>query len=338
MNLAKSFHYGIHNNKLESHLKSQLARIGENAKLDVDLSISRNLTDPGVILDEASAEVDLLKEEVQKDLNPEIDKMTEEINQTNIEALQNVTAVQEVELNKQMGRVEVDIKRTKLSYDWSMYKWYVLAIIILCSIDALANYSSLQILVKILLLAIIFAMVIAGGLSYASHVLGSKIQSSTTVLKKCLWFIGGLLSAGIAFYMLGSLRYSYMANSGLTTFSPFLWMLFNDFFFCIALLLASTKLPTKEQFLEHRNLQELKKQWMSLKNNREKLLSDLQRKEEQINECKQKREAFWTYRDELIIFLEKAKEHLHAMCKKEFAIKSGQAPIEILSISKGSEK
>lgn len=126
-----------------------------------------------------------------------------------------------------------------------------------------------------------------------------------------------------------------MHNTGFAS-SPFLWMLFNDFFFCVALLLASMKLPTKEQVLENRDLQEKKKQLMQLKQDKETLLTELAKEEKRINDCKQKRETFRTYREGLIFHLDKEKERIHAMCLKEFALKSGYVPVKTIAIFKNA--
>lgn len=173
METNNSHRFGIQVKELERFLKTEIFRIGDKAKQDTDIAVSQNLTDPAVVLNEVTAETEVLKEEVNKNLTPEIDKLSEEIIQTNIEALQNATAVHEEQLNKKIGSVEVDVKRSRLSYDWSKYKWIILAIVALCSIDAAANYSSFQVLTKSLLGAIILSLAIAIGLSYASHVIGS---------------------------------------------------------------------------------------------------------------------------------------------------------------------
>lgn len=336
MNLIK-FIYGIRDKVLERHLKTEIIRIEENAKQDTGIAFSQNLANPQVVLNEVSAETDVLKEEATKTLNPEIDKLSEEIDQTDLEALQNATADQEEKLNRNISGQELDIKRTTLDFDFQKLIWTMVAIVALCSIDAGANYSSFQVIAKNLLGAIFLAIAVAIALSFASHVIGMKMRSAMTVITRWLWFAGGLAGAGIVFYLLGTLRQEYTGTSHGFATSPILWMLFNLFFFAVALLLASTKLPTKEQRLAYVALQEKKKQLVDFKREKEALLSALRKEEERINQCRQKLEAFLTYRDELLSSLDKETERINAMCLKEFELKGGRAPVKALLTSKNKK-
>lgn len=133
-------------------------------------------------------------------LNPEIEKLIEEISQSNIEELKESTKGKQEANQRKIGTLEVDIKRTKLSYDWKNYSWIKIAIISLCSIDALANYSSLQVLVSNLLVAIILALAVAIGLAFGAHILGSKIRFAMTLKEKAIWFAVGFIGASAVFF------------------------------------------------------------------------------------------------------------------------------------------
>ncbi|HRF75743.1 MAG TPA: hypothetical protein PLJ00_03300 [Chitinophagales bacterium] len=336
MNLFK-FTYGIRDKVLERRLETKITRMEDNAKQDTGIAVSQNLTNPQVILTEVAAETDVLKEEVTKTLNPEIGKLTEEIEQTDLEALQSVAKGQEEQLNHKISALEVDIKRTTLDFDFKKLIWTMVAIVALCSIDAGANYSSFQVIAKNLLGAIMLAIAVAIALSSSAHTIGMKIRTASSTLMKRLWFFGGLAGAGVVFYFLGMIRQEYTGKADGFANSPLLWMCFNLFFFAVALLLAATKFPTKEQRLAYVALQDKKKQLASLKNEKETLLNALRKEESRINECRQKLEAFLTYRAELLSSLDKEKERINAMCLKEFELKGGKIATKVSFTSKNNK-
>ncbi len=334
MNFKNSRLFGIWVKVLERHLKTKISDINDNAKEDVGIAISQNVSDPQSILNEVAAETEVLKEEVAKTLNPEIDKLAEESNQSNLEGLQNATAEQTTQIERKISGLEVDIKRTKLTYDWNKLIWVSVAIISLCTVDAASNHPSFQVITGSLLAAILLSIAVAASLSFAAHAIGAKIGSPTSAITKRIWFAGGLVGGGIVFYMLGILRRTYLGDEHSFANSPFLWMCFNLFFFAVALIIASMKLPAKEERLAYNNLREKKKQLNTLKQDKEKLLSALRKEEERINECRQKLESFRKYRDELLISLDKEKERINAMCLKEFELKGGKVPVKGLLTSK----
>lgn len=336
MNLFK-FAYGIRDKVLERRLETKITRMENNAKQDTGIAVSQNLTNPQVILTEVAAETDVLKEEVTKTLNPEIGKLTEEIEQTDLEALQSVAKGQEEQLNHKISALEVDIKRTALDFDFKKLIWTMVAIVALCSIDAGANYSSFQVIAKNLLGAILLAIAVAIALSSATHVIGMKIRTVSSTLMKRLWFLGGLIGAGVVFYFLGMIRQEYTGNADGFANSPLLWMCFNLFFFAVALLLSATKSPTKEQRLAYVALEDKKKQFAALKSEKETLLNALRKEEARINECRQKLETFLTYRAELLSSLDKEKERINSMCLKEFELKGGKTATKVPFTAKNNK-
>jgi hypothetical protein len=322
--------FGIRVESLEFQIKSVIDRVGKKAIHDTDIAVTQQLESISVILNEISAEMAVLMNEVKKILNPEIDNLNEQINQSNISGLQQITAKQEDESNRKIGSTEVDIKRMKITYDWSKIVWLRLAILALCTIDSALNYSSFQVIAHNLLVSIVISIAVAIGLALAAHLIGSKMQMAESKKIKQLWFGGGLLGAGVVFLMLGFLRKTYVGGASTFSNSPILWMLLNLFFFTVALLLAYMKLPTKEQALELKNMDDKKKLLESLKRDKEIILAELAGEERRINDCRQRIESFRKYRDELLNALESEKERLHTMCIKEFTLKSGNASINSL--------
>ena len=156
-----SFQFGIRVVELENFIKAEIQKIKAKAHQDIDIAISQGILTINLLLHEVSASFEVLKEFVNQRLNPEIEKLTEEISQTNIEELKEIIKSKQDANQKKIGTLEVDVKRTKLSYDWKNYKWIKIAILSLCSIDAMANYSSLQVLVSNLVIAIILALAVA---------------------------------------------------------------------------------------------------------------------------------------------------------------------------------
>jgi len=319
-----SFQFGLRVVEIENFITAEIQKIKAKAHQDIDIAISQGILTINLLLLEITAFFEVLKEHVNQRLNPEIEKLTEEISQTNIEELKEITKSKQDANQKKIGTLEVDVKRTKLSYDWKNYKWIKIAILSLCSIDAMANYSSLQVLVSNLLVAIILALAVAIGLAFGAHILGSKIRFAKTLKEKVIWLSVGFIGASAVFFYLGMQRQVFSDDGSTFSNSPILWMLFNDFFFIIALLLASTKLPTREQVLEFNEFNDKKNQILQLKHQNAELDKALQIEESKVNENKQKLEAFKKYKEGLLMSLDKEKELQHATCLKEHELKNGR--------------
>jgi hypothetical protein len=315
----KQIYYGIQDKKLERYLDTKVILIKEKAKLDTDIAVSRNITDLTVIFNEISAE---------------IDKLDAEIIQLQTLLLQSTTEQRIMLLNKLISSAEVDVKRCKTSYDRSKYKWVIFAMATLCSLDAVINHSSFQVLVENLLVSILLSALIAIGLTWASHAIGLKVRNAQTKQLGRLWFIGGLIGSASFFYMLGILRQTYMDGSNSYANIALLWCILCNFFFGVSILIGITYLPTKAQQLEIKVLEEKIKIVLDLESKKQSLIDEEKKVIDKKNELVQTLEGFRTYKNACIVKLEKEKECTYAMCHTEYVLKIGIAPVKIISLSK----
>ncbi|MBK7357749.1 MAG: hypothetical protein IPI45_13610 [Saprospiraceae bacterium] len=327
------FYFGIRVESLENYIKTNLTELREKTLQSTDLIVHQGLKDTLVIQHEIATAIEVLKAHVSKTLNPEIEKLAQEILQANLEELKLQT-VREVDLiDQKINNIEVDIRRIKITYDWPAYYKVWAGIIALCFIDTIMNYSSYQVVARNLILAILLSALTAYGLSTSAVTIGKRMQKAMTVKAKWIWFLSGIVGGGIAFFGLGLLRQTYLRDNGSLANSPFIWMLLNDFFYAIAILLAYTKLPTdaqeKEKQLKDQKLQEIEK----LKAEKRHLLDKLENEVKRIHECKQKLEGFKIYRSDLFNQLDSERDHIVSNCNREFTIKSGsrsQQPPQLL--------
>lgn len=317
------FYFGLRVESLEKDLHTNLTELREKVLQSTDIAVHQGLKDTLVIQHDIATAIEVFKSQVNKTLNPEIEKLAQEILQSNLEALQLQTAHEEGVLNQKINNIEVDLKRTKNTYDWSSYYKVLIGIIALSSIDALMNYSSYQVIAKYLLFAILLSVATAVGLSISAHTIGKRMQKALTSKAKWIWFLSGLFGGGVVFFGLGLLRQTYLRDHGLLANSPIIWMLLNNFFFAIAILLAYTKLPTEIQEKEKQLRDERIKQIEQLKKEKQALLDKFAVEEKRIHECKQKLESFRIYRNELLSKLDSERDHLMSNCIREFTIKSG---------------
>jgi hypothetical protein len=327
------FHFGIRVDSLENYIKTNLTELRDKTLQSADLIVHQGLKDTLVIQHEIATAIEVIKAHVSKTLNPEIEKLAQEILQTNLEELKLQTAREVDLIDQKINNIEVDIRRIKITYDWSSYYKVWAGIIALCFIDTIMNYPSYQVLAKYLLLAILLSALTAYGLSTSAVTIGKRMQKALTAKAKWIWFLSGILGGGIAFFGLGLLRQTYLRDTGLLANSPFVWMLLNDFFFAIAILLAYTKLPSdaqeKEKQLRDQKVYEIEK----LKAEKKQLLDKLEIEIKRINECKQKLEAFKIYRTDLFNQLDSERDNIVSNCNREFTIKSGsrlQQPPQLL--------
>lgn len=323
MKNENDFLFGIRVQELEHFITSKIAEARSKLLQSTDVAVHQGLTDTGVIENEITTEIEVVKSHVNKTLNPEIEKISHEILQSNFETLSEQTSTEELNLNQKINNVEVDLKRSKSTYDWTNYYTVMIGILALSSIDAIMNYSSFQVIAKYLIVAILLSAATAVGLTVAAHTIGKRMQSASTSKAKWSWYIAGLIGGGVVFFCLGLLRQTYLRDSGLLINTPFIWMLLNNFFFGISILLAFTKLPTNEQEDEKQYRDDKQKQLAKLKQEKNSLLELLRNEESKLNENKQRLEAFRIYRNELLIKLDTERDYLIATCRKEFAIKSG---------------
>ncbi|MBK8954988.1 MAG: hypothetical protein IPM34_05455 [Saprospiraceae bacterium] len=329
----KEFYFGIRVESLEYYIKTNLTELKEKTLQSTDLIVHQGLKNTLVIQHEIATAIEVLKAHVSKTLNPEIEKLDQEIQQADLEGLKIRTAPEVDIIDQKINNIEVDIRRIIISYDWSSYYKVLIGIVALSSIDALMNYSSYQVIAKYLLFAILLSVATAIGLSLASHTLGKWMQKALTTKGKWIWFLSGLLGGGVVFFGLGLLRQTYLRDTGLLANSPIIWMLLNNFFFAIAILLAFTKLPSdaqeKEKQLKDQKLQEIER----LNAEKKLLLDRLENEVRRIHECKQKLEGFKIYRTELFNQLDSERDHIVSNCNREFTIKSGsrlQQPPQLL--------
>lgn len=318
-----TFNYGISDKALESHLETEITRINADAKQDVGFAASKNMDDIEPIINEVNAETDVLITYVGQTLDPETEKLKTEIDQAGIEMVRT-TANEEVKtIDKQINAVEIDIKRTRLDYNWAKKKWVNLTIYFLVAIDCLTNFRSFQVVMENLLLSLILAIAIAFGLNAAVHQIGHRIQKAKTRKERIIVFIIGVFSGAIIFFGLGILRNIFYEDSGTMLTSPVWWAVWNTFFYTIAILIAITQWPTNEQILAYEQLKVRKKELQVLQNQKAGIIKTLKSEEAKCQECKQKLATFEKYREALIESLSKERDRIIAMCRKEFALKNG---------------
>ncbi len=327
------FYFGIRVESLENYIKTNLTELRTSTLQSVDMLVHQGLKDTLVIQHEIATAIETFKAHVNKILNPEIEKLDQEIQQTDLEGLRLKTAHEIDIINQKINNIEVDLKRSKITYNWSTYYKVLIGIVALSSIDALMNYSSYQVIAKYLIFAIILSIATAIGLSISAHTIGKRMQKALTVKDKWINFLSGLLGGGIVFFGLGLLRQTYLRDIGLLANSPLIWMLLNNFFFAIAILLAYTKLPTDIQEKEKQVRDQKQEEIEKLKKEKQALLDKLEMEIKRINECEQKRESFKVYRADLLNQLDTERDHIISNCNREFVIKSGsklQAPPQLL--------
>ncbi|MGB5026200.1 MAG: hypothetical protein WBO44_12670 [Saprospiraceae bacterium] len=92
-----------------------------------DIAVHQGLKETGVLQIEIATAIEVLKSHVNKTLNPEIEKLVQEILQSILETLKNQTAYEEGVLNQKTNNIEVDVIRIKITYHWPTYIDYILA-------------------------------------------------------------------------------------------------------------------------------------------------------------------------------------------------------------------
>ncbi|MBK7233819.1 MAG: hypothetical protein IPH93_16550 [Saprospiraceae bacterium] len=109
MKKENSIHFGIRVEELENYINSRIIEARSKLLQSTDLAVHQGLKDTGVLENEASTEIEVLKSHLNKTLNPEIQQLAQEISQSNFEVLGNQVPYQENNLNQKINNVEVDL-------------------------------------------------------------------------------------------------------------------------------------------------------------------------------------------------------------------------------------
>lgn len=316
--------FGINVIELERDIKHSTQKICDQARRDISSACSHGKAHIDYILKEIKASLEVLKEEVNKRLNPEIQTIKAIIDQTDLSSLESKIENEKVEHVRQKGNLEDEVARTKLTYNWAHHKWILISIFSLCGVDALLNYQSFQALRINLLLSMVLAILIAIALGSGAHLVGSRFRASESLKSKRLWLIYSILGASIVFYCLGIIRQKYLEGMGSFATNPILWMAFNLFFFIIALLIASFKLPSKQQELEHEEFKKKLHRIFQLNSEINSLDSKFQNAVDSHKRDLQRLKMFVHYQEELHNYINADTERIVAMSEKEFELKCGK--------------
>lgn len=322
MKFKHSNYFGIRVKALERKITTRIPQIERVALKDVGIAVSQGLSSINKIIEFVGAKIKILKEDVSRVLDPEIHRLMQELKNLNITVITNRVNRALSHLKIKIGNASVDLAHSDLSYPWRFLWIFNLAIIVLSCIDSGCNYASFQVIAPNLLISIILSLSVAAGLSISAHIIGHHIRNAGSIVIKRVWFVIGLVGGGVIFFMLGYLRHKYLDEGSLAS-SPFLWMLFCNFFFMIAILLSAIWMPTEEQVLERKEYLEKKRNLQALFVEKTALERELEMAKEKEGEIKSELEKFRTYRDRHFSALDKEKGAIEAKCHSEFELRGG---------------
>jgi len=317
------FNFGLQVHELEAYMSKQVKRIITSALNDINAAIKTKLENLQGISNAITAEFNVVREKVGQWLQPEIDKLTEKINQFETSGIIDALAAKIDEAKQASKSLIADISRTVLTYTWKRLPFYWIAIFAINMVDSIFNASIYQIIVPTLLFSIIVSVFIAGILMSLSHIVGTKARLANTPKQRIIRLLVCIFFASIVFLILGFIRKAYTGEENLFVNSPVVWMVLNTFFFTVAVLISYFKMPTEEQKLEHDSLKAKKRELAKLQLLVKNAERDMSAAIEEYNVTKQRREEFISYRDKCLSSLDKEEALVIATCKKEAEIKGG---------------
>jgi hypothetical protein len=321
MKLSK-FIYGIENPELKKEISDKLNDIKQNAEQDIGFAAKENVN-PKSILFTVWSKAKAIKAIVTTHFEPEISKLKTQIKEVDLDNLKTSGLKQQEQIKKEIGAVDIDIKRTQLDFDWAKRKWARIGIVACLCLDAIINFRAWQVLVENLLISGIVAVLTACGLSYGVHQVAIRVTAAKTKREKIIWIVGGLAGGAGIFFLLGLLRQKFYGNDGSLMASPLLWTLWNLFFYGIALLLAINNTPTKEQRLAYEKLEEKKNEQTALENKLRLLQQKITVTETAVKEWKEKLSMIEKYQEELLNSVDMERNLICAECIKEYELKGG---------------
>lgn len=316
------FTYGVKDTALEKELSNKIFDIKQSADQDIGFAAKQNIN-PKTILFDVAAKCKTIKGIVTTHFQPEISKLNKLIQDVGLELLKEIGLKQEEVITKEINALDMEIKRTYLDFNWIKRKWARIGIFTSVSLDAIANWKALQVLVENLLISGIVAVLVAFGLYYAVHQIAIKITAAPSRRERIIWYLIGIMGGAVVFFVLGLLRQTFYGNNGSLMASPVVWTLWNLFFYCIALLLAVNNTPSKVQVSAYERLNEKKSEKNKLEKRKLDLLNQIVSTETRVKNWNKKLCLIEKYEEELLSLIDSERNQICTGCIKEYELKGG---------------
>lgn len=282
------------------------------------------------LMDQTHAYFHELKTRVQLWLGTYITEFRALVEQYRIDDFRHAFRERYEKVQQELKPLLIDIRRIQLDYPWNQRNKWILAICIICATDGLLNFRSFQVAVSSLLVSAVVAVVTVASLALGAHIIGKKVREATTTRKKWTWLLAGILGGAVFFFLLGLFRMAFYGNEGGLVANPFIWSIWNSFFFAIAIYISATYLPNQRQIDEKLRRDNIQKEIDKLNKEAQKLQQEMQRAEKEYAEITDDLEDINKYQNDKLAQLDAQCDLMKRTLLSEFHLKGGKSEMEIV--------
>lgn len=313
----------------EASFNAEIAVKQQQLLNDVSLTAQQKGLSTEPLMDQADAYFHELKTRIKLWLGTYSTEFRTMVEQFRIEDLRQTFRERYDRIQHELKPLFIDLRRIQLDYPWNHRNKWIAAICVICATDALLNARSFQVAVSNFLVAIIVAIVTVAALALGAHIIGKKVREATTARKKWIWLIAGILGGAAFFFILGLFRLAFYGGEGGLVANPFLWAIWNSFFFALAIYISATYLPTQRQIDEKLRRDNIQKEIDSLNKESQKLQQEMQRAEKEYAEMADDLEDINKYQNDKLAQLDAQRDLMKRTLIGEFHLKGGKPSTEM---------
>lgn len=311
---------------IETRLEKAIQKVESSVLHDIKHTALRGDSDITPILNEMMAEMESIKINlVKKELQIDLEKSNAWIERDGFNKFKEENQNKKSEITRELSSLLRD-KNFDPDYNPNVRTYAIAAIIVLVGLDAVLNYQSFTVVTANNGIAIFTAIVTLGALGASAHFIGRKyreLREKGEKQKRILFMIISLAAASLLFYGLALLRGAFYGEDGSWIANPYLWAVWNSFFFGVAVYISAEFLPTKNQWKEVQKYRKLKAKHKKLSKEKERLKKEFETREDKYNQVLLAAKAVHDYMNDLFEFIENEKIRIEAGAIKEFHLRGG---------------
>jgi len=310
---------------IDAHINKSITEIENVAKVETELAAQSNIN-PVSILISICASFRSLKDSAESYFSPLIKQAEIKTAEHALDSNKGDLSKELVQINKAIGAIALDIKRTLAKFPIRNRKLIMAGIVAGVGVDAILTASALQVILSNLLFSIGLAIMIAVLLSVLIQQASLQINNANKRYPKLIWFCGVFLGCGTLFYFLAIIRNKYYSEQEDMLSMPIIWTLFSLFFFSISFILAVNLTPNKKQVEANNYIKEKRLEIKILEIQRQNVCEKIIQIEVEMSDWVSKEVLLKTNLGNLLQLIQTECHRVCLGCINDYILKGGTYP------------
>lgn len=307
---------------IETQINKSITEIENVAKVETELAAQSNIN-PVSVLISICAKFRSLKDSAESYFSPLIKEAEIKTAERTLDSYKRDLSEELLQINKAIGAIALDIKRTLAKFPFRNRKLVIAGIISGVGIDAILTASALQVILSNLLFSIGLAIMIAVLLSVLIQQASLQIHNAKNSYPKLIWVCGVFLGCGALFYFLAIIRNKYYSEQEEMLSMPIIWTLFSLFFFSISFILAVNLTPNKKQVEADNYIKEKRLEIKILEIQRQNVSEKITKIEVEISKWASRKVLLKTDLGNLLQLIQSECQRVCLGCINDYILKGG---------------